>query len=295
MNQFLSPLRYPGGKGALGNFLANFVKENDLVGKPYYELYAGGAGAALFLLFNNVVSRIHINDADYRIYAFWQSILNHTEAFIDKIDSISVTVEEWKKQKSVYDCIDSNSLFEVGFATFFLNRTSRSGILLKSGPIGGFQQNGNYSLDVRFNKEGLKSRIFDIVAHKDRITLTNQKAEEILISGIIDQKSFTYLDPPYYHKGKNLYLNNYNHQEHLQLSELLKDKKTNSWIVSYDNVMEIKQMYEGLRMSTFELNYSLQNKRQGSELLIFSDLLVVPPTFYFRKQQLMLIETESLL
>jgi DNA adenine methylase len=295
LSNFLSPLRYPGGKGALGGFLANLIASNDLLGKPYYELYAGGAGAALFLLFNQLVNRIHINDADYRIYAFWHSVLNHTDAFLEKIDEIPVEINEWQKQKVIYENVELYSLSEVGFATFFLNRTNRSGILFKSGPIGGFQQNGNYTLDVRFNKEELKRRISLIAAHSQQITLTNEKAETILTNGTIDKNAFTYLDPPYYGKGSKLYLNNYKHQEHLLLSEILKHKKLDSWLVSYDNVLQIKLMYEDLRMSTFELNYSLQDKRQGSELLIFSDGLTLPSKLYFRKQELQLTEIEPLL
>jgi DNA adenine methylase len=290
LNNFLSPLRYPGGKGALGNLLANLIKENDLANKPYYELYAGGAGAALFLLFSNIVDRIHINDADYRIYAFWESLLNHTDAFIERIEKTPINIEVWKTQKAIYENIKSNSLLDIGFATFFLNRTSRSGILLKSGPIGGFQQNGTYTIDVRFNRDGLKNRIYDIVKYRERIILSNEKAENILTSGLIQKKSFTYLDPPYYSKGNKLYLNNYNKPDHLYLSDLLKSRKIDSWLVSYDNEDAIKQMYSCFRTSNFELNYSLQAKRQGSELLIFSDGLKLPPSLFFRKQELQLIE-----
>ncbi len=75
LNVSYSPLRYPGGKSCLSYFLAELIDLNKVKGGTYYELYAGGAGAALSLLFNDIVSKIVINDADYRIYAFWHSIL----------------------------------------------------------------------------------------------------------------------------------------------------------------------------------------------------------------------------
>lgn len=47
---------------------------------------------------------------------------------------------------------EKHSMLEIGFATFFLNRTNRSGIL-KAGVIGGKAQLGKWKIDVRFNKK----------------------------------------------------------------------------------------------------------------------------------------------
>lgn len=293
MDNFLSPLRYPGGKGALGKFLSTLVASNDLLGKPYYELYAGGAGAALYLLMNGIVNKIHINDADRRIYAFWYCVLNNTDALLKKIDSTETSIDEWKKQRIIYESERFSDIMELGFATFFLNRTSRSGILYKSGPIGGIQQDGNYTIGVRFNKENLKKRIIKISSRKKDIILTNEKAETLLTNGMIEKNSFTYLDPPYYNKGKKLYLNNYTPNQHIHLSEILRQTRLDYWLVSYDNTEPIRQFYSDFRLSTFELNYSLQNKRQGSELLIFSDALKLPENLFFRNQELKLLETVS--
>ena len=41
-----SPLRYPGGKGKLTNFVKKIVEENDLFGGHYVEAYAGGGGGS---------------------------------------------------------------------------------------------------------------------------------------------------------------------------------------------------------------------------------------------------------
>lgn len=72
-------------------------------------------------------------------------------------------------------------MLEVAFATFFLNRTNRSGIL-KAGVIGGKEQSGKWKLDVRFNKDDLTKRIQMIGRYKDRIHVYNKDAIDLLIS-----------------------------------------------------------------------------------------------------------------
>ncbi len=209
--QNFSPLRYPGGKSSLFDFLSALAKSNDLEGGHYCELYAGGAGAALKLLFNNVFSTIHINDADYHIYHFWNCVINQSEDFIHEIEKIDITIDEWQKQKSIYENPLDYSELESTLATFFLNRTNRSGIIYKAGPIGGYGQLGNYGINVRFNKKELIQRIEKIATFKEKILLTNQDAITILNdikSGQSNGKTFLYLDPPYYNKGRTLYLNN---------------------------------------------------------------------------------------
>ncbi len=274
-----SPLRYPGGKACLSGFISNLARENGLVGGTYCELYAGGAGAALNMLFDGTFDQIHINDADYSIFAFWFSILNHSEEFITRLRNVPVTIAEWHIQKNIYLQGRNADIIDLGFSTFFLNRTNRSGIIHKAGPIGGQDQNGNYLIDVRFNKEELVKRIEKIAAASDRIMLTNEDAVAI-IRNLNDfhpdmDELFVYLDPPYYNKGKLLYLNNYDHFNHQTLAAAIENLVDVSWLISYDNVPQIIEMYQGYRMSTFNLNYTLQSKRFGSELLVFSPNLAV--------------------
>ncbi len=243
-------------------------------------MYAGGAGAALDLLFSRTFSKIHINDADYSIYSFWYSLLNNAEEFIHLIENTSVTIEEWARQKEIYKRGRSVSILELGFSTFFLNRTNRSGIIFKAGPIGGQSQNGNYKIDVRFNKTDLIKRIEKINVHRDDIILTNEDAVNILNNlKKVHEKTenlFIYLDPPYYNKGEMLYLNNYSHFDHQILSKSVSKLDNIKWLISYDNVPQIRELYGEYRMSSFDLNYTLQSKKFGSELLVFSKDLKIP-------------------
>lgn len=284
-----SPLRYPGGKACLSNFITEMVCANQLNGGVYLELYAGGAGAALSMLFDGTFQRIHINDYDYHIYCMWESIINDHESFIEKIESTEVTIDEWHRQKNIYNLGRDVMPLDLGFATFFLNRTNRSGIIYKAGPIGGINQTGNYKIDVRFNKTDLIDRIKKIASYRDQILLTNLDAVDIINNLRIHhpdtERLFLYLDPPYYKKGKFLYLNNYAHSNHKILAEAVAELVGVKWLISYDNVPEIREIYKDYRMSTFDLNYTLQSKKFGKELLVFADSLQLGPTITVNSRQ----------
>jgi DNA adenine methylase len=273
---YYSPLRYPGGKGRLSNYMKLVIIENNLLNGTYIEPFAGGAGIALSLLINKYVSKIIINDISKSIYCFWYSILNYTEDFCKIIYNTPVTVDEWFKQKEIQENPDEFSEFKLGFSTFYLNRTNRSGIL-KGGVIGGIEQNSKYKIDARYNKDKLVSRIKRIARYKDRIYLYNLDAEDLIEDVIpnLSLKSLIYLDPPYYNKGIHLYENYYNHNDHLRLSRKI-SQINHKWIITYDNVQDIKKFYEEYKQRTYSLSYSAANRYKGSEIMIYSNNLVVP-------------------
>lgn len=265
-----SPLRYPGGKYKLYKYVSALVSENNC--STYIEPFCGGAAVALQLLFDGIVQNIIINDYDYSIYCFWYCILNQTEEFVRKIRDTDVTIDEWHNQKIMRENQDDYGMIEIAFSTFFLNRTNRSGIIDKAGPIGGLQQAGNYPIDCRFNKERLISQIQKIAEYKKHIQIFNLEALDFIEEVITKKrKCFIFFDPPYYGKGPGLYANFYSHGDHANLAKkilhLLRNRK---WIVTYDNANEIKSMYAKANGAVFTLQYSLQNKKLGSEVIFFS-------------------------
>lgn len=274
--QTLSPLRYPGGKASLAGFLRNLIELN-MEDCTYYELYAGGAGAALSLLLDGFVSRIVLNDADAHIYSFWYSILNDTDDFIEMIERTPVNIESWQRQREIYnDTTERFTSLELGFAAFFLNRCNRSGIIKNAGPIGGYKQDGKYAIDCRFNKPGLIQRIRRIAEYKNQICVHNEDTLMFIqnhIEELRDKCSFIYLDPPYYKKGRDLYLNAYEQSDHKALRDLLASHQDLKWMVSYDNVEEVRELYDGFRSSLHNLHYTLQEKRMTEEFFIFSESL----------------------
>jgi DNA adenine methylase len=268
-----SPLRYPGGKACLSGFLSSVIKHNKIKDCTYVEPYAGGAGAALTLLFLEKVDNIIINDLDKSIYSFWRAILNQTEAFIEKVQRTKVNMNEWHKQREIYRSKNSNQL-ELGFATFFMNRTNRSGII-EGGPIGGVNQTGKWLIDARFNKTELIQRIRNIASYKSRIVVTNQDGIELLKRIHKNKNQFTYLDPPYYIKGSCLYLNHYLQDNHEKLANFLNSHNNFYWILTYDNVKQIKTMYRDRKHYDFSFHYHVDIPKLGKEILVLSDKVLL--------------------
>jgi DNA adenine methylase len=275
-----SPLRYPGGKAILSPFLAEVLAANQLRDGIYAEPYAGGAGAALSLLFAEHVHTIILNDADPCIYAFWKTILERKNSFISLVMSSPICLDEWKKQREIYQNYKKHSRIRVAFATFYLNRCNRSGIIVNGGPIGGYGQEGKWRIDARFNKSELISRIEKIWLYRDRIKVCNLDAidflEQVIKRDYNDGNTLVYLDPPYYVKGRELYLNHYQHEDHAALARYIKIQREFKWIMSYDDVSEIRLLYEDRNMVNFNLDYCASKRKVGKEILVCSPDLHLP-------------------
>ena len=276
----ISPLRYPGGKAALADFLAETIRLNGLTDCSYFEPFAGGAGAALRLLVEGVVAELRLNDYDPRVFAFWKAMLDEPERFVEKVLSVEVNVEEWRKQSEICRQADVTDTFKLGFATFYLNRCNRSGVITDAGPIGGYDQTGSWKIDSRFYRERLAARISTLAELRDRIHVTDMDAKDFLIQhlprGREREKVFVYLDPPYYEKGGRLYLNSYEDKDHRSLSRYLRRQKLLKWMVSYDDADFIRALYDSCKVSDNLLQYSLQNKRRAQELLIVPQHVELP-------------------
>jgi DNA adenine methylase len=274
---FYSPLRYPGGKRKLSNYIKLVVAQNGLLGRHYVEPYAGGAAVALALLFEGYVSHIHINDLSRSVYAFWYTVLNETDLLCFRIQSVVVTMDEWYRQRGVQEEAHKASLLDLGFSTFFLNRTNRSGIIL-GGVIGGKGQEGPYKLDARYNVENLIDRIRRVASHRDQISIYNEDAADFIgnILPGVPGDALVYLDPPYYSKGKDLYESNYDYGDHRTISELVANIQQ-SWIVTYDNVPEIIDLYGDYSRIVYHFHYSAADRYRGSEVMFFGDGLSIPP------------------
>ncbi|MFS0556359.1 DNA adenine methylase [Brevibacillus sp. 179-C 9.1 HS] len=276
MHQY-SPLRYPGGKSKLTKYIKKMIETNNLLDGIYVEPYAGGAGVAICLLMQEYVSSICINDINKSIYAFWHAVLHQTDDLCQLIHDTEVTVENWDIQKEVQKNTDNYSMLELGFSTFFLNRSNRSGII-KGGIIGGRNQDGKWKIDARYNKKNLIDRIEKISLYGNRIKLYNLDASDFISTVIpsFPEKTFIYLDPPYFNKGQDLYENHYKPEDHSNVYEQVSTKLKHKWIITYDNVQEIKDLYGKYRQQVYSLSYSAANRYQGKEVMIYSDNIIIP-------------------
>jgi DNA adenine methylase len=273
-----TPLRYPGGKGKLSEFVKGVLQKNDLVDGEYCEPYAGGAGVALELLMHEYVTRIHINDISRPLYALWSSMLSRPDEFSRKIRDATLSVRAWDRQKKIFGNPDDHDDLDLGFAAFYLNRTNRSGIF-NGGIIGGRDQTSEWGIDARYNARDLVARVEAIASMRDRINVYNQDAADFLANVVTDlpKRTLVYLDPPYFLKGADLYIDHYKAEDHATIAKLVHRIKPQAWMVSYDDVPQIRALYSRYRGIRYELGYSAREVKTGVELVYFSDKLIVPP------------------
>lgn len=273
-----TPLRYPGGKGKLAAYVKELIQANNLFDGEYVEPYAGGAAIGLELLFQEYVTKIHINDLSQPVYSFWKAVLNDTEELCRLVKNTRLSVRSWDRQKRIFANPRDHSYVHLGFATFFLNRTNRSGIL-NAGVIGGRDQTGRWKIDARYNADELIFRIKSIAKMRTRIRLTQSDALALLQHGLPKwpTKTLIYLDPPYFERGRDLYYDYYRADDHAKLAKFVESSMRNrSWIVSYDNVAPIGELYSGFRSIVYSVGYSARQNRIGQEVMFFAPELTIP-------------------
>ena len=281
MRRFYSPLRYPGGKQQLAEYVKQLIAVNSLYDGIYVEPYAGGAGRAIDLLFSEYVRDIHLNDLDKNIYAFWHCVVNMPKEMCERLMETPATMENWEIQHDVLiSADDTTPLIDRAFATLFLNRCNRSGIL-KSGPIGGKGQTGKWKIDARYNAPELADRIRRIARYKGCIQVTNMdcldflEAEKDILSG---RRHLIYMDPPYFNKAQRLYLNAYKEEDHEHIRDYVRDNlESFKWIVSYDACAPIADLYSEYRCTEQILNYSASKYHsKGKEFMFYCNNLFIP-------------------
>lgn len=248
----------------------------------YIEPFAGGAGAALALLLNNHVKQIILNDADEFIYKFWYVTLNHTDELIKKIKSKPINIRQWEKQWNILNDEGNRKNMndvDIAYATLYLNRCNRSGIISSGGPIGGYKQEGQWKIDCRFNKDKIIKRIKRISEYENQIEIFNCDAVDLLKKlsrhRNID-KALIYMDPPYFEKGSMLYRKYFEKEDHEKLQKFLKDEFHFKWVLSYDDSPFINDLYKGRKMNGFSTNHFAHKAKIGRELIILSDNCVMP-------------------
>jgi DNA adenine methylase len=273
---FYSPLRYPGGKRKLANYMCLLFRLNELLDGEYAEVYAGGAAIALTLLYGDYARRIHINDLDRGIHAFWLTARDNTAQLAARVQEARLDMEEWVRQRAVQSAVEPDPT-DLAFSTFYLNRTNRSGIIT-GGVIGGKDQSGQWKVDARYGRRDLVRRIERVGRWGSRIEVYNLDGAAFLrtVVGKLPARSLTYLDPPYFVKGPEmLYANYYGPGDHETVAEMVRNLGR-PWVVSYDDTSEVRALYRNYRSIAYDIAYSAQHRYRGQEVAFFSDGLTIP-------------------
>ena len=281
--RFLSPLRYPGGKARLAPYLARIISSQGRSIDTYCEPYAGGAGAGLQLLSEGYVSKLIINDLNPGIAAFWRCVFGDTDRFVRMINDVEVSIAEWKSQKQIYALPGDHDDLALGFATFFLNRANRSGIL-SARPIGGLEQNGRWLIDARFNKEDLVSRIEYLSTMASYVTVREERAIDLVRT--LNRRTrpvLLYVDPPYVVPGEELYMTDHSWEEHAKLERVL-NSSPHPWILTYDVDGRTRELYRNFRCLQFGISHTAQIQKVGREYMFFSRGLRVPDRHVLRSE-----------
>ena len=271
-----SPLRYPGGKSVMAGILSEIRRLNGFGDRAIAEPFAGGAGASLTLLYLEETHEIYLNDADPAIHDFWWILVNRPQSFLKMLRRLRVSMAEWYRQREVYRKCSYLSRLRRGFSAFYLNRCNRSGIIKDGGPIGGVKQKGTWKLNARFNKRELLRRCGKVSEYRERVHISCRDGIEFTKGLNVDSTLF-FIDPPYFNKGKTLYLNSLDKEYHLALAAQLKSMEGAAWVLTYDDCPEIRRMYRGwAKIRPFSLRYAVAKHRTGKEVLISPKWMRLP-------------------
>jgi DNA adenine methylase len=254
-------LRYPGGKsrGPLSNKIVQKVTER-YTGGIFGEVFFGGGGITFKLLRAKAVDRVLINDYDRSIAMLWTEVIRNP-------DRLGRAVRGFKPTVAAFVAAKAKLLAETGtpLDALVVNKLSHGGRGVCAGPQGGFEQHGKYKIDCRWNPNAL---VTGIAACCDllRGRAVDNKCHQHDFQQVIEGAAFNYIDPPYWDVGDGLYRCFFTEADHLRLFYAL-NNKTN-WLLSYNNVPEVKNLYCHFPQEIDTISGN-GGEKQNSELLIY--------------------------
>lgn len=258
LNKRLSPLRYPGGKSKLSDYLYSKLQESKT--DIFVEAFAGGASVGLSLLNAGVIKHLVVNDLDFGIYSLFYTIKESPNLLINKLKKYTPTHEDYFKfQETILTNYRNKDLLEAAWCLLVVNRLAFSGIC-RANPIGG--KNGSlHDFTQRWNPDELIKRILKINQMKDNMTVLNIDACELIEEMYWYPSTTILVDPPYYKKGKQLYNFYYRDEDHIKLSLLLdclyQGCPGADIILTYDNDKFIERLYQYPDIENISRRYSI--------------------------------------
>jgi DNA adenine methylase len=250
-----SPFRYPGSKNKMLPILMKYI--DPLVSKDnkFIDFFVGGGSVVLEVASKFPNAQLFINDKDFWIYSFWKIVVDGNDK---ELQDLFLFIDQPPTLDLFYKLRASSPVDLIGAAyrAIYFNRTTFSGIL-SSGPIGGKDQLSRYKIDCRYNAKKIKDKILKCRnLLKGRTTVTNNDVTQHVL---ITSNYTSYLDPPYYKKGKTLYPIFMSNKEHEDLAKILQIRQ--NWILSYDDCDEVRNLYKNNNIIDLAVRYSINGKK----------------------------------
>lgn len=288
----MSFFRYPGGKSKLKDCISDHLRRAHSGELEYREPFFGGGNIGIHLLtlsenrenrlFTSSMSfeSIWINDRDVGIACLWTCVIKDPDMLYSKIQAYHPKTEDFSIFQDRLLSIDnvpdnSEHISDIAFIKLAIHQISYSGLGVKSGgPLGGRNPNPEnppkYPVDCRWSPDYICRRIANIHKIFSKFTVRENSCSSLDFSTVIkdtSQPCLLYLDPPYFVKGGDLYQYSFSVDDHIRLANDLKDID-HSWILSYDDCEEIREMYSWARIDEVNTTYSITGARSKKELII---------------------------
>lgn len=261
-----SPFRYPGGKFYGLKYILPFI--NCVDHDEYREPFLGG-GNIFFA--KNKASINWLNDLYADLIITYKILSNSIER--DKLIGLVTKEEATRERHAEMVGFNPDNELEVAYRTYYLNRTSYSGITKlpswgyaegKSSPPPNWR---NFLVPAGEKLRGTK--------------LTSIDFEKVIVSQPKGKQVFMYLDPPYFHADqKRAYNESFSIEDHNRLALLLKNTPY-LFCLSYDDCLEIRNLYDWAYIHERSWFYNTANtkgnsRKLGNELIITNYDVILP-------------------
>lgn len=248
-----SPLAWVGGKSKLTSTIIPLIPKHTC----YAEVFAGAA----WVLFRKEPSKVEvINDINGDLITLYRVIQNHLEEFVRYFKWSLISRDEFARLQRV----DESTLTDIQRAARFYYLVKNAfGAKIVSQCFGVAN-----SSPPRLNLLRLEEDLSEAHLRLSRVNIENLPYDN-LIKRYDGKGTFFYVDPPYWDcendYGKGLFTK----VDFQQLRDVLTNCQ-GRWLVSINNVPEIRELFKDFAIKEVETSYSI-NQQAGkpvTELLI---------------------------
>jgi|688.fasta_scaffold249073_2 DNA adenine methylase len=252
-----SPFRYPGGKFYALKFILPLL--HAIPHDEYREPFVGGGS----VFFGKLKAEFSIlNDLENDVIETYRAIKSPTRCarLVARVRNETANRE---RHREIRDFVPKTK-DEIAFRTYYLNRTSYSGIIHK--PAWGYAV-GSSSPPENWPRflEGALPKLRDV-------ELTSVDFSEIVSRPMDGRRVLMYLDPPYFLADqKRAYTKPFVLNDHIRLEKELRNLDC-PFVLSYDDCKEVRDLYSWAHIYPRQWFHNTANssgpRKVGQELLI---------------------------